>query len=622
MESKTSFFSKAIYVKTLKRFFPWSICYGLILLFFLPVMTALRLSVKSNPTDVIIGYGGGIAPLLVITVACAALFAAALIFSYLFRDTASNAMHALPVSRKSHLTSNLLAGLTLLLLPLLLAEGITMLTSSLATGFHSPQALLFHAKLTGGLCLMTVLFFNIAIFCAMLSGHLLTMPALYVIINFFSIGVGCLVSLFKEWFFFGFGYSWNRIYSQCSPLWELVQNFCNVDVFVPSGSDTITRLNYVMDFRFLIVYCVLSLLLLLLSYVLYQKRSLECAGDILAFPRTSWFFQALFGIATGIIVAGLFTAVRENLLSMPYVIMLLFLAGSFFGFFAGRMLIRKRFFIFREALPGFLIYGICALALMLVTELDLAGYEKRVPDISDVKTVSLNPYEGTSSSDKDLIQETIRIHRLILEQKKELEKRASRFADYPDYEILDICYRLENGAVISRSYPIHYRTKDLQDPDSVIVRYFDLMNSPQAVKSYYFADGFTEDSLRTISYQDYETYEEPLGYYQYVLSTDEQRALIRAIFQDIEERNILGESYFNGSYDGPLTSCALDPRYFLENHRFYSQSLELVSKNGKTFYLQLEEGAVHTIEALKKLNIVNGQHPLTSGDSEDRIFYH
>ncbi len=633
MGSKISFFNKGIYKKTCKRFFPWSICYGLILLVILPAMSGIiynnRAVYSSDGTTYrntltgltgeLVEYTASLMPFLIVIIAFAAMFAGMLIFSYLFKERAANMMHALPVSREALLITSLLAGLTLLLLPMVLAEGITVLLGLL---FGITYYALLHAKLLLAFCLITFVFFSIAVFCAILSGHVITMPVLFQIVNFVSLWCWLLGGLMKELFVFGCSMSseLSTAAKYLSPIIMLGSEFAVTeypDALAASDLYTgtvICRLN----FQMVIIYTLCAVLLLAVSLLLYRKRKVECAGDILAFKGTAWIFQILLATGTGVLFTILLYSFFDyDIVRMPYLSMLFFLLGTPFGFFAGRMLIRKNFFIFRESAKGFVIFAVCALLLMLSVKMDLYGEARRVPDPEDVESVTIDFYDS-SVQDKDAINEMIDLHKQIVENRAMLEKRRVKNPDaYEEWDHISIRYRLKNGGLLDRNYEIPYNEKELSDSSSLIARIKAVSSSPVFTKAYYLTEDFVPEDLTNVTFYnqswqdmdaaedsaDGETSEDIFNESYYVeLSREEEITIGEAILKDIEEghlkRQYAGDAPF--SYD-----------QYLQYEIKLDNPSELYRRNYKYESITINEDMNYTIQALTDMGYISDEHPLT-----------
>lgn len=107
MESKTSFFNKTIFSKTWKRFFPWCICYSLILLVAIPILTLINypgFQYGDQPyrTTEMLYQAQTDSQFVIIAIFAAAILSAMLIFSFLYKNNAVSMFHSLPVKRSTH----------------------------------------------------------------------------------------------------------------------------------------------------------------------------------------------------------------------------------------------------------------------------------------------------------------------------------------------------------------------------------------------------------------------------------------------------------------------------------------------------------------------------------------
>ncbi len=614
MESKISFFNRTIYFKTLKRFFPWCICYTLILALLIPVPTALSCSSVSFSTQFdhlksVMQLQRSLSFAVIFGIACASIFAALLIFNYLFKERPANMFHALPVSRTGLFVSHLLAGLTLLLIPVLINEGAAILAG---LGMGSPLQLML-AKLLAGYALITIVFFSIAVFCCMLSAHLFMAPVLYAIFHLLSFWIGILCATLQDLFIFGsYGYSnMMTIYKPYSPIAALI-TFVGYNGAI--HSDNITRVNsFSYDFRMIGIYLAVALLLLAVSLFLYKKRRIECAGDVLAFKNTQWIFQTLAATGTGLILVDIVLSFSSSPQLNPYITMVLFIAGAFFGFFGSKMLFSKKFFIFRKSIKGFCVFSFCALALMLCLELDVFGFERRIPQAEEVSSVNLlddSDYRS-SLSEETTIRQLILLHKQILQNKQLIERRLAS-DHYDNRQWISIEYHLKNGSTISREYAIPYNNDSLTDPTSMIFSYYSLVNSKEVTKTHYLGNDFQMENIVSGEFTDFSAVNAD-NYHTRTLSREKCLKILEAFLKDIEEGNVTWYTCFPDDDTG--ASSQSGSIFYTTQHTYYEQILVFDIKDKDGSYLSnditLEASMVHTIEALKELGIVTNAAPLT-----------
>ena len=194
MRSGTSFFDWTVFKKTVCRFWPLWVAYFVLWLIMLPLEGLIYLRMDANDLN---GFGGsyikefaqgmvgnragGALPMAVVFGVLAAMAA----FSHLYNSRPANFFGALPVRREGLFLTHYLTGLAFLVVPNL-AIALLVLVIEAIGGWVSIQGLLFWLAVT---CGEGFLFYSMAVFCAMFTGHLLALPAFYAVINFLVIGV-------------------------------------------------------------------------------------------------------------------------------------------------------------------------------------------------------------------------------------------------------------------------------------------------------------------------------------------------------------------------------------------------------------------------------------------------
>ena len=223
-----------------------------------------------------------------------------------------------------------------------------------------------------------------------------------------------------------------------------------------------------------------GLILSVCALLIYRRRDMERAGDVVAVPVLKPIFKycMTFGcalvlavspsyIGTGTINASGMTAALTELA--------LLLAGAFVGYFAAEMLMQKTLRVFRGHWCGFIVSGVIIIALTMLAELDLTGYERRTPAAGDVEWVHISNYsdDGRLSTPEN-IAALVDFHREII-----ANKPVNEAAD--DHNGLIFEYRLKNGKIMTRAYNIAADAIDMADPYSNIRRLGDVMNLQEAV---------------------------------------------------------------------------------------------------------------------------------------------
>jgi len=373
------------------------------------------------------------------------VMAAVIIFRYLQTTSSVTMIHSLPFSRLRLYVSNLLSGLVLVLLPML-ANGLILLIiakpayDQWAYQQGNMAELVNHFTRTAVLewmwqsFLIILVVYAISIFAGLVTANSIMHMATALGFNFL---VPSLYAVFVYYFdFYLFGYNsageWARFALGISPFLE---------VFNQGRPEGPFPLGYQ------IYYLINALVLFVLSGYLYTRRRLERATESLAFQfmipvicyLVSFFGMTLLGVW--------FTELNGDGIFFTYAG---YGAGALIFFLIGRMIVTKTPRIFNLAtLKTFGLYCLIAVLFFTALQLDLTGFEKRIPAASRVDEVVMDntlltggdrfnsgPYMesyayqqygnyryGSSFRLKtpENIQAVIQLHREILDQRDAIE---------------------------------------------------------------------------------------------------------------------------------------------------------------------------------------------------------
>lgn len=213
MKSKTSCFNKTIFLKNMTRFWPVWAVYLAYLFFNMTVRMFLNTRNYMN-TPAVDHYSATPATNRLITmlecisgnlepyvIFFAALVAALTIFSYLFTTRSCYMMHALPVKRSELFVTNYISGFLFLLLPQLVTFLLNLLVC-IINNITSVEYLLYWLLYMIG---MSFLFYTLAVFCCMLTGHAVAAAAYYFVGNFLYIGIKSIATLIISSMCYGMG---------------------------------------------------------------------------------------------------------------------------------------------------------------------------------------------------------------------------------------------------------------------------------------------------------------------------------------------------------------------------------------------------------------------------------
>ena len=485
MQSRTSFFNRSIFKKSVTRF--WPVWGGYFAIWFLVVPVVLLANRYDRTTDYVrdfllnTGFTGGL-----IMSALFAVFSAMAVWSFLYNTRSTHGMACLPVRREGVFASAVLAGL----LPYLTVNAVIAVLAllvQLVIGVLAIGAVLQWFALAS---LSYLFFYGFATLCAQLTGNLLVLPAVYAVLNFVFVGAELLARNLCSIFVYGmnqdmdvFALKW------LSPFVAILMRCRVTSHSVWNGEYYTYGGSYFHGWQILIIYAVIGLLLLIPALLLYRRRRMETAGDVVAVnvlkPVFRWCMAVGCALCLAALVCTLFwengNAFDIGSVSCLVSVIVTMLIGAFLGWFIAEMLIKKSFRVFsrRDAHWGGL--GICAViivALALACELDLFGYEKFVPNPTNVESVTLwCSGEFAELDDPESIWEVTALHESIVQNKRYHE--ANSYHSAVACNTVKLTYSLRSGRLVARQYDVYYEPESGSYGDMGLVQ--DALNCPEAV---------------------------------------------------------------------------------------------------------------------------------------------
>lgn len=492
MPSKTWSFNRGIAANFLKRFWPlWGAWLFVLLVLTVAGVQGILTSFGYDTVYNVWNAGAvllNMAGQLAIGSAAVGVLSAMAMFHYLYQVRACGMMNALPLRRESLFLTVCLTGL----LPLLGAELLVML---IGMGMTLPgRCVLFVSWLQwfGILALGTVAFYGFAVFCAMLTGHWLVLPVVYAVLNFTAIVVeGTCRSLMT---LFVYGMSPPSVLSLgfLSPIYQLSVHLGCTTVDVPTelvdGTGAVNVYHVangytVEGFGWLIGYAVAGLLLSGCALLLYRRRQMETAGDVVAIPVLRPVFKYCLSLGTALVFAWLLLSISLHQShggpGLTALVLLLLLIGAFIGYFAAEMLLQKTLKVFRvKAFRSFAV--VCAALCLFVglNEFDAFGYERRVPDADEVDYITVL---NAKMDEPETVSALTDLHRAIIADKSRQERGYDRGTDRSIVSVMDVRleYTLKNGQSLKRYYTVYTGENELADPDCLGWRLERTYNLPE-----------------------------------------------------------------------------------------------------------------------------------------------
>ena len=348
---------------------------------------------------------------------------ALVIFGYLCDPTECVAVHSLPIRRERLFLIHTAASCIMFLIPTAL---FCFVTRNAAT-----QGVFYRFLFTG---VEFIFLFSIGVLCMMLTGRKVGAALLFLFIQLFPTILGGFI----ECFYLPClpGVYLGTDYYELSPM-RIVSNYADF-----MHETTISNAAWI----FTAVITAVSVGILALSMLLYRRRKLEHAGDLLAFGWLDPFF-AVCACMTGIWILSDYGYDSE---------WFLMILGGVIGYFAYWMLSKKTARVFTiKRIAGLLCLFAAFIGSLYLTFLDPLDRVYHVPEPENVAKVVLKEYafseERYMSDDPEIISEIGALHLLLAEH----YTAEDLFHAYTDSETVHLTYHLKNGTTLEREYQCH-----------------------------------------------------------------------------------------------------------------------------------------------------------------------
>ena len=458
MRSATSFFDKTTARSDLRRHWPIAFIYTCVWLVGLPVnlwSSSMWMPEEMTPAlraaQIIIGSYPTLAGALFVF-GCVLAMA---LMGYLMSPRAVGLLHALPVRRGTLLATHTLVGWLMLNVPALLAVLVSIPVQAYYGGVAWGALgawLLVH-------CGLSLFFLALGLLCAMVTGWLLAIPAIYAVVNFAVIAAAGLVRTLCS--LFCYGYAGDDDFAPfvywLTPVVNLVKRFGTCCVERSDASPYPWQVQFPADVVHAVgIYTAAGAALLALTYLLYRRRKSESAAAPAAFPWMRPVFRygtgLLGGLALGLGLYQLVLGWRMESETGRWVGLLVstVLMGAL-CYYAAEMLVRKSLRVLRRSLPG---AGLVCVLLALVcagARFDVLGYAARVPDVSAVTQVQLRGSLGLSAvncTEPETIETVIALHREIITLRPDED-------DPENSAYITLRYTLTDGSTLTRAYQLN-----------------------------------------------------------------------------------------------------------------------------------------------------------------------
>lgn len=466
MKSRISFFNTGLCKNFLRRCWPLWVVYFAVLFLELPAMLNAqgRLYYSDNGQSLLYQAILNSGELVVITSFFACIAVAMAMFSYLYSSRSCGMMNTLPIRRETMFGTAWLTGFVPMLLAALLVAGITALMH-----LGEPEILGALPQWLGMVVMTLAFFYGAAVFCAMLTGSLLILPLVYVVLNFAAyVAEVCFRYTFAR-FVFG--------------MWDDVATLRFLSPPIVMMRDL--RMEWLEDGRYVLqglgvlaIYAAVGLVLSLLALLLYRRRNMETATDVVAIPILKPVFKYCLSAGCALVFSGLMFNMfilgdggYHGGAGTAALALGIMLVGAFVGYFAAEMLLQKTVKVFTGKWKGFA--AVCAaLALLVIcAETDLFRVERWTPDPEKVESISFREVE---IHDPENIRAFVEVQKQIIANKTANENAPLCGTFY-------MAFHMKDGRTVLRNYPVDTSREKANDPDSDIAGLQRLMNSRECM---------------------------------------------------------------------------------------------------------------------------------------------
>ena len=421
MKSRTSFFNATVLKKDITRFSPVWILYTVILLLRLPeLLMGLSYRVSTIKYD--------LSAAAIVNMIYAAVVVA-MVFGDLYKTRLCYSQHAMPLRREGWFLTHCTAGLLFSLVPNLLYS----ILSALLLKQYAYIALVWLAVNT----MQYLFFFGLAVFCAMCAGSRLGMVAIYGICNYFA---ELLVWFVQEVFIsILHGVLWEPEWIKfLTPMFAMQDYYLDIKT---SYVENIVQINGIKAPEIWVYTALLAVIGVALGFfalLLYRKRNLEVAGDLLALPKLRPVFWVIAAVSAESI---LFT-----ITFVPFL-------GLIIGFMAAMMLTERTVKVLRwKKIRWALLMAGVYLACILLTVWDPLGVHLYVPEVSDVKSLNFNQVSFNDGKEDYLITDPAQLEE-YLQLHEKLTEYKTRDTDSICTDV-DFVYELHSGRKVIRTYRV------------------------------------------------------------------------------------------------------------------------------------------------------------------------
>jgi ABC-2 type transport system permease protein len=359
------------------------------------------------------------------------------------------------------------------------------------------------------------------------------------------------------------------------------------------------------------IYAVIGVVLVAVAYLLYQRRKIEAAGDLITIgivkPIFRWGVAICCGFGAAMIVVAIlreYDLAQSTAALYPAVVVF----GAIF-FFLAQMLLDKSFHVFQKPfLRECAVMVVVLVAALGVIDADLFGIESYVPDYDNIEAAFVYMDYPLQIADEDM-EEFLALHREVITHCDEF----SRLSHEPSgYYYTTFCYYLKNGSKVTRQYAIPL-AEDVAD-GSIAGAILSWETDPSNVKKNLLGTYWEENEYLSMSI---DLVNDEGDSYDRFFSDEEMARMLDAVMQDIEDGNFActyleREQEASESYYNSIRYTYQNPYYYNDQWYYYDDYFESMQENDtavmrndstSTNYISFSPSCTHIIETLEDMGI-------------------
>ena len=532
-----AYFNSAVFKRNMTRFWPLAaVCFlSAFIVFVIPeTASSQNYPAAYDSHGNIIGVAekdimSALAAYCSVFVPIVSIFTAIALFGYLHNSKAAGFVSSLPITRTGLYITNLLSGLTLMLVPTLL---VGALYGFLLLGQPVPSG--DFLRWIGALIASHLIFFPMAVFFTFLTGNPVMQAFLYVASNIVFYAFYLTGTFIAHMFVFGYSDLVDSpVLALATSLSPPVAILHMIQFMIPNRTFWYGYETYMPTAALpWALYLAFAALMTFIGCLLYRRRRIEVAGEIIVHRPVKSIFKYLMGLLAGVVMAVLVMLITSvgGVVPMTEWTVRFTVSTMVFGALGcllAEMLIRKRLRVLKTAYKGMIVFVAAIAAVMLFIRFDGIGYERRVPDPNEVASVSfrtntnfilplhrpgaaLHPWEWHAIGlpypypyrdrlethritvlDNDVLHEiklripeyfespeaiaaATRLHRAIVDDKRSLEEHREDWG----FHALFLTYTMKDGSIMTRQYGLPVGVKPTHELVELLL---ELYNQPEAV---------------------------------------------------------------------------------------------------------------------------------------------